>query len=135
MFYIDVDVCFVKVEVEWVVMCLCVLMVLVCNGGIWLLVNFFVMLKVVLDGFDEVDKWIVVECGVGDVVVILDILLVDCCLKVGVQVIQFNGEVLIFVNIGGWLVMCDLMQDLWVVDLFLQGKGGGFGKVEWVQFL
>lgn len=50
---------------------------------------------IVFEGFDVVDMWIVDCVGVGDVVVIGDILLVVKVVDVGVKVLKYNGEVLI----------------------------------------
>ncbi|MFV0411325.1 MAG: YaiI/YqxD family protein [Paracoccus sp. (in: a-proteobacteria)] len=133
--YIDADACPVKAEAERVATRLRLPMVLVCNGGLRPPQNPLVSLMIVNEGPDEADKWIAEQCGPGDVVVTSDLPLADRCIKAGAQVIQHNGEVLNWTNIGPRLATRDLMQDIRSADPFHQGGGKGFSKADRSYFL
>lgn len=58
--------------------------------------------------FDAADNWIVERIGVGDIVVTVDILLADRCLKKGARAISPTGKVFNDSNIGAAKAMREL---------------------------
>lgn len=134
--YIDGDACPVKAEAERVATRHRVPMVLVANGGLRPSPNPFVQVVIVSEGADEADKWIVKQCGKGDVVVTSDVPLAARCVEAEARVLRPNGEVFTAANIGQQLAMRDLMADLRAANPL--GAGGGskpFGKADRSRFL
>ena len=84
---IDADACPVKDETYEVAARHGVAVVVVSNSAIRVPVTPLITRKVVSDGFDAADDWIVEHTAPGTVVISADILLADRCLKLGATVI------------------------------------------------
>jgi len=69
-------------------------------------------LKIVENGFDAADDWIVDHVLSDDIVVTSDIPLADRCLKKGASVLRPTGKKFTNDNIGQTLATRDLLADL-----------------------
>jgi uncharacterized protein YaiI (UPF0178 family) len=69
-------------------------------------------LKVVGEGFDAADDWIVEHVETGDIVVTADIPLANRCIKEGASVIGATGKPFTENNIGSALATRDLLSEL-----------------------
>ena len=110
--YIDADACPVKEEVLRVAERHKLVYHMVSNSFMRLTASPYLRRKVVADGPDAADDWIVGEIGPGDIVVTADIPLAARCLKRGARVIGMTGKPFTENSIGMALAMRGLMQDL-----------------------
>ena len=109
---IDADACPVKDETYRVAGRYKVPVVVVSNSPIRIPRDPFISRKIVSDGFDAADDWIVENTGPGTIVVTADILLADRCLKLGAVVIANNGKPFTTASIGGAIAVRAIMADL-----------------------
>jgi uncharacterized protein YaiI (UPF0178 family) len=72
----------------------------------------WIELKVVEDGIDAADDWIVAHVQPHDIVVTADIPLASRCLKKGAHVIGTTGKPFTENNIGGAVATRDLLSEL-----------------------
>lgn len=86
--------------------------VVVANKWMNLPVSALIETKVVSQGFDAADDWIVETCAKGDIVITADILLADRCVKKNARVLGPKGEEFTEDNIGGAVASRELMQNL-----------------------
>ena len=110
--YIDADACPVKQEVYRVALRYHLEVTLVSNSWMRVPKETWLVLKVVGDGFDEADNWIVEQVQPQDIVVTADIQLAGRCLKAGAQVIGTTGKSFRNENIGMALATRTLMSEL-----------------------
>lgn len=110
--YLDGDGCPVKDETYKVAERFQARVIVVANKWMTLPLSPLIEMKVVSQGFDAADDWIVEACGPGDLVVTADILLADRCLKKGARVLGPKGEEFTEDNIGGAVAGRELMQNL-----------------------
>lgn len=110
--YIDADACPVKKETFTVAKRYSCKVILVANSWMRIPEDRDITLKVVGNGFDEADNWIVEQIGAEDVVVTADILLAGRCIKAGACAIGSTGKLFTDDNIGAAVAMRDLMRDL-----------------------
>ncbi|MDX1813079.1 MAG: YaiI/YqxD family protein, partial [Gammaproteobacteria bacterium] len=68
--------------------------------------------KVVSQGFDEADNWIVEQCHAGDLVISQDIPLADQAISKGATVISPKGVLFTHENIKQRLTMRNFMEEL-----------------------
>lgn len=121
--WVDVDVCLNVIKeilfcvVEWIQ----ILLMLVVNQLLCVLLLCFICILWVEQGFDVVDNEIVCQCVVGDLVIIVDILLVVEVLVKGGVVLNLCGECYSEVMICEWLMMWDFMEILWVSGVQIGG--------------
>lgn len=106
--YIDADACPVKDEIFRVASRHKLQVYLVSNRRLNLLVTSNVEKIQVSSDFDAVDNWIFDHISVGDIVVTVDILLADRCLKKGACAINPKGHVFTAQNIGAAKSMREL---------------------------
>lgn len=110
--YIDADACPVKNEVYRVAKRYALGVTLVANCQMRIPNDSRIALKVVGDGFDAADDWIVEHVQPDDVVVTADVLLANRCLKSGARVLGVTGRPFTEANIGSAVAARDLMSDL-----------------------
>lgn len=110
--YIDGDGCPVKEETFRVAERYQLSVVVVANKWMNVPVSPLIEMKVVSQGFDAADDWIVETCVKGDIVVTADILLADRCVKKGARVLGPKGEEFTEDNIGTAVSNRELMQNL-----------------------
>ena len=110
--YIDADACPVKQEVYRVAVRYRLDVTLVANSWMRVPKESWLTLKVVSDGFDAADDWIVEQVQRHDIVVTADILLASRCLKKGACVIGSTGKSFRDDNIGQAVATRALMADL-----------------------
>ena len=89
---------------------------------------------VVSSGFDAADDWIAEAAGPKTVVVTVDILLADRCIKVGAIVIGPNGKPFTASSIGAAVATRAIMQDLRAGGDVVGGPPP-FGKQDRSRFL
>ena len=133
--YVDADACPVKNEVERVATRHGLAVFVVSNGGLRPSANPLVRTVIVPDGPDVADMWIAERAGPGDIVVTGDIPLAAKCVVGGARVLKHNGEPLTEANVREALAMRDLMADLRAAEVFRQGGGRAFTKVDRSRFL
>lgn len=110
--FVDGDGCPVKEETFRVAERYQLPVVVVANKWMNLPVSALIEMKVVSQGFDAADDWIVETCAKGDIVVTADILLADRCVKKNARVLGPKGEEFTEDNIGGAVASRELMQNL-----------------------
>lgn len=110
--YVDADACPVKQEVYRVASRYGLDVTLVSNSWMRVPNERWITLKIVEDGFDAADDWIVEHVQPHDIVVTADILLTSRCLKGGAQVIGPTGKSFTEENIGMAVATRDLLSGL-----------------------
>lgn len=110
--FVDADACPVKQEVSRVALRYHLDVTLVTNSWMRVPKTRGLVLKVVGDGFDEADNWIVEQVQCDDVVITSDIPLADRCLKKGACVIGPTGKSFRKDNIGQAIATRVLMSEL-----------------------
>lgn len=109
---IDADACPVKDETYRVASRYKVPVVVVSNSAIRTPRDPLISRKVVSDGFDAADDWIVEHAAPGTVVITADILLADRCIKLDAVVISPNGKPFTSASIGSAVAVRAIMADL-----------------------
>ena len=110
--YVDADSCPVKHEVYRVANRYRLKVILVANSWMRVPDEQWIALKVVKDGLDAADDWIIEHVQMDDIVVTADIPLASRCLKKGAQVIGPNGKPFTDNNIGQVVATRDLLSGL-----------------------
>ena len=114
--FVDADACPVKQEVYHVAGRYGLEVTLVANSWMRVPNERWIALKVVGDGFDAADDWIVEHVQPHDIVVTADILLASRCVKAGARVIGPTGKPFTENNIGQAVATRNLMS-------YLRGAG------------
>lgn len=110
---IDADACPVKDEVYKVAWRYQVPVVLVSNSPMRIPEHPLIHRKIVSDGFDAADDWIVENLNAQSIVITADILLADRCLKDGAAaVLSPNGKPFTPDSIGNAVAVRAIMADL-----------------------
>lgn len=112
MIYVDADGCPVKDEIFKVAERLQVPVILVANKYMNIPLNPLFRMEVVSTGFDAADDWIVDQVTTRDVVITVDILLAERCVKKGSRVLGHKGVEFNEDNIGSSVANRELMQNL-----------------------
>jgi uncharacterized protein YaiI (UPF0178 family) len=110
--YIDADACPVKNEVYRVARRYLLEVTLVANSRMGIPNDPKISLKIVGDGFDAADDWIVEHVRRDDIVITADVLLANRCLKSGARVLGTSGRPFTETNIGSAVAARDLLSDL-----------------------
>ena len=110
--YIDADACPVKDEVGRVAERHKLVYHMVSNSFMRLAPSLYLRRKIVAEGPDAADDWIVDVIAPGDIAVTADIPLAARCLKKGARVVGMTGKPFTQDSIGMALAMRDLMTDL-----------------------
>jgi uncharacterized protein YaiI (UPF0178 family) len=110
--YIDADACPVKPEIYRVALRYGLNVTLVANSWMRVPNEDWISLKLVEEGFDAADDWIVEKVQSNDIVVTADIPLASRCLKKGASVIGNTGKPFTKDNIGQVLATRDLLSEL-----------------------
>jgi uncharacterized protein YaiI (UPF0178 family) len=110
--FVDADACPVKREVYRVASRYCLDVTLVANSWMRVPNEQWIELKVVEDGIDAADDWIVAHVQPHDIVVTADIPLASRCLKKGAHVMGTTGKPFTENNIGGAVATRDLLSEL-----------------------
>lgn len=110
--YVDADACPVKPEVMRVAVRHKIEVTFVSNTPMRLPEEWEAKQKIVADGFDAADDWIVEHLAPDDIVVTADIPLAHRSIKAGARVIGPQGRVFSEANIGNILGMRDLFHTL-----------------------
>ncbi|MBP9854955.1 MAG: YaiI/YqxD family protein [Candidatus Omnitrophica bacterium] len=110
--FVDADACPVKEEVYRVANRYSLNVTLVANSWMRIPDGQSVVLKVVGGDFDEADNWIVEQVQPHDIVITIDVLLAERCLKKGARVISSNGKSFTEENIGDTVATRNLMAEL-----------------------
>ncbi len=110
--FVDADACPVKQEVYRVARRYRLEVTLVANSWMRVPNEQWIALKVVDDGFDAADDWIVEHVQPHDIVVTADILLASRCVKEGARVIGPTGKPFTENNIGQAVATRNLMSYL-----------------------
>ncbi len=112
MIYVDADGCPVKDEIYKVAERFQVEVILVANKYMNIPTNKLFKMEVVSSGFDAADDWIVDKATSKDVVITVDILLAERCIKKGARVLGHKGIEFNEDNIGMSVANRELMQNL-----------------------
>ncbi len=112
MVYVDADGCPVKDEIYKVAERFQVEVVLVANKAFNIPANKLFRMQVVDTGFDAADDWIVEHATKKDLVITVDILLAERCVKNGCRVLGHKGVEFTEDNIGMSVASRELMQNL-----------------------
>jgi uncharacterized protein YaiI (UPF0178 family) len=96
--------------------------------------NASITLKVVEDGFDAADDWIVAHVEPSDIVVTADIPLASRCLQAGARVLGPTGKPFTEDNIGPAVATRDLLAELRVTGA-ISGGPPPLGKRDRSRFL
>lgn len=110
--YVDADASPVKPEVYRVARRYRLDVTLVANAWMRVPNERWLTLKVVADGFDAADDWIVEHVQPDDIVVTADILLASRCVKGGARVIGPTGKPFTEDNIGQAVATRNLLSEL-----------------------
>ena len=110
--FVDADACPVKQEVYRVANRYRLDVTLVANSWMRVPNERRITLKVVADGFDAADNWIVEHVQPHDIVVTADILLANRCLKEGAQAMGPTGKLFTDDNIGQTVATRNLLSEL-----------------------
>ena len=110
--FIDADACPVKDEVYRVAHRHSLSITLVANSWMRIPDDQNIKLEVVGGDLDEADDWIVEHAQADDIVITIDILLADRCLKKGARVIGSNGKSFTEDNIADAVATRNLMSEL-----------------------
>jgi len=132
--YIDADACPVKEEVLRVAERHKLVYHMVSNSFMRLTASSYLRRKVVAEGPDAADDWIVEQITASDIAVTADIPLAARCLKKGAQVIGMTGKPFTDGSIGMALAMRGLMQDLREAGA-VKGHNPEFTKTDRSRFL
>ncbi len=106
--YVDGDACPVKEDVFRITKRHNLQVYLVSNSRLNISVDENVQKIQVSSDFDAVDNWIVEHIGIKDIVVTVDILLADRCIKKGACAISPSGKIFNDANIGSAKAMREL---------------------------
>ncbi|MEO8196510.1 MAG: YaiI/YqxD family protein [Thermoanaerobaculia bacterium] len=110
---VDADACPVKEEVYRVARRLAVPVIVVANSRLQTPIAAAIELVVVASGqLDDVDDWIALRAGPGDIVVSADIRLAARCLSAGAQVLAPDGRPFTDEGIGSALATRELLAGL-----------------------
>jgi len=109
---VDADACPVKQEVYRVAHRYGLYVTLVANSRMRIPDEQRIVLKVVADGFDAADDWIVAHVSPHDIVITADIPLASRCLKKGARVMGPTGKPFTENNIGSAVATRDLLSGL-----------------------
>ena len=112
MIYVDADGCPVKDEIYKVAERFQVEVVLVANKALNIPNNKLFRMEVVSSGFDAADDWIAETATSKDVVITVDVLLAERCVKKGVRVLGHKGAEFTEDNIGMSVASRELNQNL-----------------------
>ena len=110
--YVDADACPVKEEIFRVAMRHNLQVYLVSNSRLSIVVDKNVHKIQVGADLDAADNWIEEHVQTGDIVITIDILLAERCLKKGASVMSSTGKVFNYDNIGLAKAMRDLRAHL-----------------------
>ena len=110
--FVDADACPVKQEVYRVANRYRLEVTLVTNSWMRTPKESWITLKVVEDGFDSADDWIVEQVQPNDIVITADILLANRCLKKGARALGHSGNPFTEDNIGHAVATRDLLSEL-----------------------
>ena len=110
--YIDADACPVKEETFKVAERYQYKVLVVANQPMGLPLNPLIEMVTVSGSFDAADDWIVEQATPYDVVITVDILLAERCVKKGVRALGHKGEEFTEDNIGSAVSSRELMQNL-----------------------
>lgn len=132
--YIDADGCPVKDEVYKVAQRYDLPVTVVANSWMRTPNPERVTMKVVGDGFDEADDWIVEHCEAKDIVIAIDIPLADRCLKKGAFVLGYKGRVFTIEGIGDALANREIASNLRDAGI-MTGGPAPFDKKDRSRFL
>jgi len=110
--FVDADACPVKQEVYRVAHRYGLYVTLVANSRMRIPDEQRIVLKVVADGFDAADDWIVEHVSPHDIVITADIPLASRCLKKGARVMGPTGKPFTENNIGSAVATRDLLSGL-----------------------
>lgn len=110
--YVDADACPVKNEIYRVAQRYDLKVTLVTNSWMRIPNEDWINLKLVEEGFDAADDWIVEKVQLNDIVITADIPLASRCLKKGASAIGNTGKPFTEDNIGQVLATRDLMSEL-----------------------
>lgn len=110
--YVDADACPVKKEVFRVALRHSIQVYLVSNSRLNLMVDSNVHKINVGSDLDAADDWIVEHIQAGDIVITVDILLAERCLKKGARALSPVGRIFTDDNIGMAKAMRDLRAHL-----------------------
>lgn len=110
--FVDADACPVKDEVYRVASRYSLNVTLVANSWMRVPDEQSVVLKVVGGDLDEADNWIVEHVQIDDIVITIDVLLADRCLKKGAHVIGTTGKSFTQESIGDAVATRNLMAEL-----------------------
>lgn len=112
MIYIDADACPVKAEVLKIADRAGVVVTLVANSGLRPSRDPMVLTKIVPQGADVADDWIVEHCGPQDIVITADIELAKRALEKGAMAVGPTGDLFTSQSIGMAMAMRDLKREL-----------------------
>ena len=110
--YVDADSCPVKKEIYRVANRYRLDVTLVANSWMRVPTDQRVSLKLVTDGFDAADDWIVDTVEADDIVITADIPLASRCVKKGASVLGPKGKPFTEKNIGDTVATRNLLSDL-----------------------
>lgn len=110
--FVDADACPVKQEVYRVAGRYGLEVTLVANSWMRVPRERWITLRVVQEGLDAADDWIVGQVQAADIVVTADILLASRCLKKGARVLAPSGKQFVDDTIGQTVATRDLMAEL-----------------------
>jgi uncharacterized protein YaiI (UPF0178 family) len=110
--FVDADACPVKQEVYRVANRYRLGVTLVANSWVRTPKEPWITLKVVEDGFDAADDWIVEQIQPYDIVITADILLANRCLKKDTRALGPSGNPFTEDNIGHAVATRDLLSEL-----------------------
>jgi len=132
--FIDADACPVKDEVTRVAERHKLIYIMVSNSYMRLAASPYLQRRVVAEGPDAADNWIVESIAAGDIAVTADIPLAARCLKKGARVIGMTGKPFTEASIGMALAMRGLMQGLREAGA-VKGHNPEFTKTDRSRFL
>ncbi len=112
MIYVDADGCPVKEEIYKVAERLSVEVILVANKQLSLPLHSLFKMQVVSGGFDAADDWIASKVTQKDLVITVDVLLAERCLKKSARVLGHKGFEFTEDNIGMAVAQRELSQNL-----------------------
>ena len=110
--YIDADGCPVKEETYRVAERYKLPVVVVANTYLNVPASPLISMNVVTGNFDAADDWIVEKAVAGDIVITVDILLAERCVKKSARVLGHKGDEFTEDNIGSAVATRELMQNL-----------------------
>lgn len=110
--YIDADGCPVKEETYRVAERYKLPVAVVANTYLNVPASPLITMNVVTGNFDAADDWIVEQAAAGDIVITVDILLAERCVKKSVRVLGHKGDEFTEDNIGSAVATRELMQNL-----------------------